>query len=285
MSTAQAPPHYNDIPSKDVKYPTKSYGATPQDTSANEPLLGAHASSSRGDTSNAWMDQSDDDIPDDFKVGVAVIDCDTEIRMAFIRKVYSILFVQLLLTSLVSLGLYHPKAVEFQQQHPWTIFIPMVGSFVSLLGVYWKRHQHPANLVILGIFTMFEAMLVGTITSYYESKIVSYQSRFVFPSLLSGTTSPIHHSRSVHRSDPFHIPDQGKLNVSVGCPKAYQPVGLQLPRPFPVCRIDGYRHDILCPDLPPIQRQHGSLHRVLLGSHLFGFRPLRHSTDHETAQR
>jgi FtsH-binding integral membrane protein len=171
MSTAPPPPHYNDIPSKDVKYPTKSYGSTPQDVQATEPLLAAQAGSSR----NAWMDQpSNDDLPDDFKVGVAVIDCDTEIRLAFIRKVYSILFCQLLLTSVVSLALYHPKAVEFHQQHPWTIFIPMVGSFVSLLGVYWKRHQHPANLIILGIFTMFEAMLIGTVTSYYESKIVSF---------------------------------------------------------------------------------------------------------------
>jgi FtsH-binding integral membrane protein len=172
MSTSPAPPHYNDIPSKDVKYPTKSYGATPQDTSAAEPLLAAQAGSSR----NAWMDQSDDDIPDDFKVGVAVIDCDTEIRMAFIRKVYSILFVQLLLTAVVSVGLYQPKAVEFHQQHPWTIFIPMGGSFVSLLGVYWKRHQHPANLIILGLFTMFESWMIGTITSYYDSKIVSFRT-------------------------------------------------------------------------------------------------------------
>jgi hypothetical protein len=171
MSAAPPPPHYNDIPSNDVKYPTKSYGATPQDVNASEPLLGAQGQA--GSSRNAWMDQSDDDIPDDFKVGVAVIDCDAEIRMAFIRKVYSILFVQLLLTAVVSFGLYQPKAVEFHQQHPWTIFIPMGGSFVSLLGVYWKRHQHPANLIILGLFTMFESWMVGTITSYYDSKIVS----------------------------------------------------------------------------------------------------------------
>jgi hypothetical protein len=174
MSNAPPPPHYNDIPTKDVKYPTKSYGATPQD-GANEPLLGAQAGSSRpGNSSNAWMDQpSGDDLPDDFKVGVAVIDCDTEIRLAFIRKVYSILFVQLLLTAGVSLALYHPAAVAFHQAHPWTIFIPMAGSFVSLLGVYWKRHQHPANLIILGVFTLFEAYMIGTITSFYESRIVS----------------------------------------------------------------------------------------------------------------
>ena len=65
------------------------------------------------------------------------------------------------------------KAVEFNQEHPWLIYIPMACSFVTLFGVYMKRHQHPANLILLGLFTIFEAMLIGTITSYYESRIVS----------------------------------------------------------------------------------------------------------------
>jgi FtsH-binding integral membrane protein len=123
----------------------------------------------------AWTDQpSGDDLPDDFKVGVNVIDCDAAIRLQFIRKVYSILFVQLLATSLVSLALSHPAAVEFTSQHGWLIWIPFLGSFASLGGVYWKRHQHPANLILLGLFTLFEAMMVGTVTSFYDSRIVSY---------------------------------------------------------------------------------------------------------------
>jgi FtsH-binding integral membrane protein len=161
-----APPKYTDEPSPT---PIKIYGTAPTEGSPSEPLLAAQAGSSR----NAWMDQpSGDDTPDDFKIGVNVIDCDAEIRLAFIRKVYSILFVQLLLTSIISLGLSMPVAVAFNQEHPWIIYIPMVCSFASLFGVYWKRHQHPANLVLLGLFTVFEAMLVGTVTSFYESKIV-----------------------------------------------------------------------------------------------------------------
>ncbi len=162
-----APPEYSDQPS-----PTKSYGTAPTESATTEPLLAAQSSSSR----NAWMDQpSADDLPDDFKIGVNVIDCDADIRLAFIRKVYSILFVQLLLTSVISLGLSMPVAVSFNQEHPWIIYIPMVCSFASLFGVYWKRHEHPANLVLLGLFTIFEAMLIGTVTSYYESRIVSFR--------------------------------------------------------------------------------------------------------------
>ena len=160
-----APPQYTDSPA-----PMKGYGAASSTKDpATEPLLAAPSGSSR----NAWMDQpSDDDIPDDFKIGVNVIDCDTEIRLAFIRKVYSILFVQLLATSIISFGLSTPVAVAFNQTHPWIIYVPMACSFITLLGVYWKRHQHPANLILLGLFTVFEAMLIGTITSYFDSRIV-----------------------------------------------------------------------------------------------------------------
>ena len=74
-----------------------------------------------------------------------------------------------------------PTVANFMQEHGWIIWIPMLGSFVTMAGVYWKRHQHPANLILLGLFTIFEAMLIGTITSFYESKIVSrHVSRGLF---------------------------------------------------------------------------------------------------------
>ena len=199
-----APPKYTDNPA-----PMKGYGTTPTENNAAEPLLAAQAGASR----NAWMNQpSEDDVPDDFKIGVNVIDCDAEIRLAFVRKVYSILFVQLLLTSIISLGMSLPAAVAFNQEHPWVIYIPMVCSFASLFGVYWKRHQHPANLVLLGLFTVFEAMLIGTVTSYYESKIVNQPYMLILLSALMsslGTSSTVHHCRCVCRSHSFHIPDQG----------------------------------------------------------------------------
>ena len=168
-----APPKYTDEPQK-------NYGATPE-ASVTEPLLQqapAPTQAPAGSSSNAWMNQpAEDDIPEDFKVGVVVIDCDQSIRLAFIRKVYAILFGQLLLTSIVGLILQLPEAVAFTHAHAWIIYIPMVASFVSLGMVYWKRHQHPANLVLLGIFTIFEAMMIGTVVSYYESRIVRIHSR------------------------------------------------------------------------------------------------------------
>ncbi|KAK4686023.1 protein lifeguard, partial [Tremellales sp. Uapishka_1] len=172
-------PQYTDEPVSPIPS-KKNYGTTP----AEEPLLAAQAGTSR----NAWMDQpAADDLPDDFKFGVNVYDCDAEIRLAFIRKVYSILFIQLLLTSVIAFGMSFPAAVDFTRNHQYLIYIPMVGSFASLLGVYWKRHQHPANLILLGLFTVFESLLIGTITSYYESRIV-LQALFITLGVFTGLT-------------------------------------------------------------------------------------------------
>ncbi|WWC72252.1 uncharacterized protein I206_106214 [Kwoniella pini CBS 10737] len=186
-----SPPRYTDNPQAAPLPAKKSYGATPNDAEASQPLLAAAQASTSAQSGlgrNAWMDEgSPDDLPDDFKVGVNVIDCDTEIRLAFIRKVYSILFLQLVLTSVVSLGMSFPVVSDFTKQNSWIIWIPLVGSMVSLFMVYWKRHHHPANLILLGIFTLFEAMSIGFVTSMVEGRIV-LQALFLTLGVFAGLT-------------------------------------------------------------------------------------------------
>ncbi|KAL7424507.1 hypothetical protein Q5752_000191 [Cryptotrichosporon argae] len=161
--------------------PKKTYGAAESASDAASPLLGpsssasASASGARANAnapSNAWMDTPDGELPDDFKVGVAVADCDAVIRLAFVRKVYAILFVQLALTSAVSVAMRAPAVTDWTRANAWFMWVPVVGSLVSLGGVWWKRHEHPANLIILGVFTLFESLSIGLVTSFTESRIV-----------------------------------------------------------------------------------------------------------------
>lgn len=186
-----SPPKYND----------HGYGSVnaADDSSASAPLLGESSSApaapqkkgmagigaddftaaalaaQAGSSRNAWMDQpADDDIPDDFKVGVCVADCDESIRRAFLRKVYAILLCQLSLTAAVSGVLMFPGPAAFVQNNPWIILTSVIMSFVSLFGVYWKRHNYPANMFILAAFTFFESIMIGTTCSFYESRIVSF---------------------------------------------------------------------------------------------------------------
>ncbi|EJT52685.1 vacuole protein [Trichosporon asahii var. asahii CBS 8904] len=151
-----------------------------------EPLLGASSSKkgaarqsedlvigSSSAARNAWMDQPpDDDIPDDFKVGVTVADCDEAIRRAFLRKVYAILLCQVGLTALTAAVLMIPEAADFIHQHSWIIWTAMIGTFVSLGLTYWKRHSFPANMFCLALFTLCESIMIGSAVSYYDTFVV-----------------------------------------------------------------------------------------------------------------
>lgn len=180
-----SPPTYTNPP---------QYGAVGDDTPDTAPLLGSSSKAAApkgahgigaddlaaatlaaqaGSSRNAWMDQpADDDLPDDFKVGVNVADCDEVIRKAFVRKVYAILLVQLSLTAVVAGALMFPGPKAFIQSNPWIVIVSMIGSFASLFGVYWKRHNYPANFLILALFTVFESIMIGSVTSLYDAKVV-----------------------------------------------------------------------------------------------------------------
>ncbi|KAJ2719698.1 hypothetical protein GGI07_005054 [Coemansia sp. Benny D115] len=116
---------------------------------------------------------SSDDVPDDFKYGVTVGQSDISIRHAFVRKVYTILSAQLLTTTLVGAYLRHIDASSgFLLQHVWTVYAAMAGTLLTLFGLWWKRHSHPANIAFLSAFTLFEAYVVGAATAFYSTSLV-----------------------------------------------------------------------------------------------------------------
>lgn len=72
--------------------------------------------------------EDDADLPDDFKYGESVAEATIDIRHQFVRKVYTILTVQLLVTGAVStLSFVSEGYKEWIQQHPALVFIS-VGS-------------------------------------------------------------------------------------------------------------------------------------------------------------
>lgn len=67
---------------------------------------------------------SEDDLPDDFKFGGNVAEATVEIRHQFIRKVYSILTVQLLITGGVSaLGFMSTSYRDWVRAHPGVLWL------------------------------------------------------------------------------------------------------------------------------------------------------------------
>lgn len=170
------PPQYGAVGDEEAAdtAPLLASGSKKGPGFGNDDFTAAALAAQAGSSRNAWTDQPrDDDLSDDFKFGVNVADCDEVIRKAFLRKVYAILLVQLGLTAAVGGALMFEGPKAFVQSNPWILWVSLVGSFASLFGVYWKRHNYPANFFILALFTFFEAIMVGTATSFYDAKIVS----------------------------------------------------------------------------------------------------------------
>ncbi|WFD36404.1 hypothetical protein MCUN1_003283 [Malassezia cuniculi] len=112
------------------------------------------------------------DIPEDFKIGVTVDQSAPQIRALFTRKVYTMLFLQLLGTSIVAAGMTAAGTGPWLYSHMWAMWVPFVGSLGSLGFIYWKAHEHPLNVILLGVFTLFEAVSVGMLVSLVDQTAV-----------------------------------------------------------------------------------------------------------------
>jgi FtsH-binding integral membrane protein len=134
------------------------------------PLLG---SSSRDGAGGFYDQPAHGDVPDDFKYGVTVSDSSPEIRNAFIRKVYTILFCQILATCIVGGVISQsPSTIFWVQTHMWSFYVPLFGTLINLGVLYWKRHSHPLNFVLLSTFTLMEAFTLGIVVAFYNNIIV-----------------------------------------------------------------------------------------------------------------
>ncbi|KAF8840688.1 UPF0005-domain-containing protein [Paxillus ammoniavirescens] len=152
-----------------VYQPSGSSSKPNYGSNASEPLLGRTRSPGGG----IYDQPEQGDVPDDFKYGVTVSDSSPEVRAAFIRKVYTILFCQILATCLVA-GILSQStsAIFWVQQHTWSFYIPLFGTLINLGLLFWKRHSHPLNLVLLSTFTIMEAFTLGVLTAFFDNIIV-----------------------------------------------------------------------------------------------------------------
>ncbi|PGH19666.1 hypothetical protein AJ80_03821 [Polytolypa hystricis UAMH7299] len=115
----------------------------------------------------------DDNVPDDFKFGGSVAEATLPIRMQFVRKVYSILSVQLLVTAILSsVSFFNDSYRNWVQSNAWLMFVSVFGALGFMLLTYWKRKSYPMNLLFLGGFTALEAYAISVVTSFYDSRIV-----------------------------------------------------------------------------------------------------------------
>ncbi|XP_040838179.1 protein lifeguard 4 [Ochotona curzoniae] len=112
-------------------------------------------------------------IEDDFNYGSCVASASLHIRMAFLRKVYSILSLQVLLTTVTSaIFLYCEPMRVYVHASPAIILVSALGSLGMIFALILNRHKHPLNLYLLFGFTLLEALTVGVVVTFYDVYII-----------------------------------------------------------------------------------------------------------------
>lgn len=101
---------------------------------------------------------------------------DKVIRRGFMRKVYSILSLQLLVTVAIS-GLFYVDPIrEYTRGNGhWLVWVAFIPSFICIIAMSCcesVRRKSPGNFVCLGVFTLAEGFMIGIVVSFYEAKEV-----------------------------------------------------------------------------------------------------------------
>ncbi|KAM8981328.1 protein lifeguard 2 [Sminthopsis crassicaudata] len=101
---------------------------------------------------------------------------DPNVRRIFVRKVYSILMIQLLMTvGVVALFTFCEPVKMYVQSNPawyWASYAVFFMTYLILACCSGPRRYFPWNLILLSIFTLSMAYLTGMLSSYYNTKSV-----------------------------------------------------------------------------------------------------------------
>ncbi|KAJ8867362.1 hypothetical protein PR048_031163 [Dryococelus australis] len=95
------------------------------------------------------------------------------VRMGFLRKVYGLLGVQLLVSTVIAgVCMLQEDVKAFIHSNDWLLFCAFVLSFGFLIALHMKRREFPTNLILLAGFTVVEAYSVGVVLTYFEQAVV-----------------------------------------------------------------------------------------------------------------
>ncbi|XP_058229083.1 fas apoptotic inhibitory molecule 2b [Hemibagrus wyckioides] len=101
---------------------------------------------------------------------------DENIRRVFVRKVYSILMLQLFLTlAVVSLFTFYDPVRFYIQTHPGlysSFSLLFLVTYLMLACSGDLRRTFPWNLLLLFVFTFSMSFMLGFISSYYNTRSV-----------------------------------------------------------------------------------------------------------------
>lgn len=112
------------------------------------------------------------DLADDFKYGVSVAEAILSIRMEFIRKVYSILSLQLGFTAALIAFYIYSETAQTIILNPLLYFSAVICTFIVLFTLIMYRRETPKNYILLSLFTIFQGHTVAATSCLYDPEVV-----------------------------------------------------------------------------------------------------------------
>lgn len=99
-----------------------------------------------------------------------LVDCSPDIRAGFVRRVYALMCVQLMLTgAVVGVVVCEPSVRQGVQAYPETLYVSLILSLFTMCPLVAYKDRHPLNLALLFLFTIFEAYVVAYVCAAYAS--------------------------------------------------------------------------------------------------------------------
>ncbi|KAK6260046.1 Bax inhibitor 1-related - like 1 [Theobroma cacao] len=99
-----------------------------------------------------------------------------EMRWAFIRKIYSIVAIQLLATIAVASTVVSVRPIAHffvSTGAGLALYIVLIITpFIVLCPLYYYHQRHPVNYLLLGVFTVSLAFAVGLTCSFTSGKVI-----------------------------------------------------------------------------------------------------------------
>ena len=104
-----------------------------------------------------------------------------EVRLQFVRKVFGIVTIQLLLTFSICLGCTVDPLATLLRSYWFLMFFPFTVAMV--IYCYLVCHQelartHPHNIAALFVFTLFLAVFLGMVSAFYTTLVIAFTILF-----------------------------------------------------------------------------------------------------------
>nr|XP_027231734.1 protein lifeguard 2-like [Penaeus vannamei] len=110
-------------------------------------------------------------------VDITFVFSEKSVRMGFIRKVYTILCTQLLVTfGIIAIFVGVPAVSDYTYNNLWMLWVAIGLSFALIICFCCSgnlRRKTPWNYIALSVFTICEGFLLGVASAHYQGKEVA----------------------------------------------------------------------------------------------------------------